>query len=66
MGFERVALPRGVLQRAALLFISLFRSRDSEDSMARSKSKQKVKRHRHKLRRDRALARKKAAKATKS
>ena len=33
--------------------------------MARSKSKQKVKRHRHKLRRLRALARKKAAKTAK-
>ena len=53
------------LQRSALLCINLFRSRDSEDSMARSKSKQKVKRHRHKLRRNRALARKKAAKAAK-
>jgi len=31
--------------------------------MARSKSKQKIKRHRNKLRRSRALARKKAAKA---
>jgi hypothetical protein len=33
--------------------------------MARSKSKQKVKRHRHKLRRNRMLARKKAAKDAK-
>jgi hypothetical protein len=33
--------------------------------MARSKSKQKIKRHRHKLRRNRTLARKKAAKTAK-
>jgi len=34
--------------------------------MARSKSKQKIKRHRHKLRRNRAIARKKAAKTAKN
>ena len=33
--------------------------------MARSKSKQKIKQHRNKLRRKRAIARKKAAKAAK-
>jgi hypothetical protein len=59
------SLPRGALQRDALLSINLFRSPNSEGSMARSKSKQKIKRHRHKLRRNRALARKKAAKTAK-
>jgi hypothetical protein len=60
------SVPRGALRRAGLLSISLSKSRNSEGSMARSKSKQKVKRHRHKLRRNRALARKKAAKSAKS
>ena len=54
---------REAVQRTAQVFIRLSQPRDSEGSMARSKSKQKVKRHRHKLRRNRALARKKAAKA---
>jgi hypothetical protein len=57
---------RCALQRAALLSISLSRPLNSEGSMARSKSKQKIKRHRHKLRRNRALARKKAAKTAKN
>jgi len=53
------------LRRTALLSTSLFDHPIRRDLMARSKSKQKIKRHRHKLRRNRALARKKAAKATK-
>jgi hypothetical protein len=56
---------RCALRRAALLSISLSLSRNSEGSMARSKSKQKIKRHKNKLRRNRAVARKKAAKTAK-
>jgi hypothetical protein len=55
----------GAWQRTALLSTSLFDPLNRRDSMARSKSKQKIKRHRNKLRRNRALARKKAAKAAK-
>jgi hypothetical protein len=57
--------PSKIESRVALLSTSLLNHPIRRGSMARSKSKQKVKRHRHKLRRNRALARKKAAKAAK-